>query len=328
MAVQSKESLSPWGSALAGALGAVFANTCVYPLDIIKTRMQVQSKNLGDDMNYADPIDAVKKIVKQDGVMGLYTGIFGGLVGVASTNFAYFYWYTFVRDAYKRRTGKEGPLSTAMELLLGALAGALAQIFTIPVSVCTTRQQTQLGGERKGLIATAKEVISEDGITGLWRGLKPSLVLVVNPAITYGLFERFKEVMYPTANRLTPGQSFMVGAASKTVATIVTYPYIMAKVRMQFKPPTIKNDKLEGGVITEAHEGSEFDRNDGAVQILRKVYAKSGFLGWYQGLSTQISKAVLTQAILFYFKEIFTQYTILLIAFARKLASKQTRLIK
>jgi hypothetical protein len=169
-----------------------------------------------------------------------------------------------------------------MELLLGAVAGALAQIFTIPVSVCTTRQQTQLGEERKGLIATAKEVISEDGITGLWRGLKPSLVLVVNPAITYGLFERFKEVMYPTANRLTPGQSFMVGAASKTVATIVTYPYIMAKVRMQYKPPTVRNENVEGGVVTDSHEGSEFDRKDGAVQILKKVYAKSGFIGWYQ----------------------------------------------
>jgi hypothetical protein len=47
-----------------------------------------------------------------------------------------------------------------------------------------------------------------------------------------------------------------------------------------------------------------------------------------QGLSTQIGKAVLTQAILFYFKEVFTQYTILLIAFARKLASKNTRLVK
>src|SRR5438477_12023448 len=99
----------------------------------------------------------------------------GGLVGVASTNFAYFYWYMFVRDAYKRRHNIDGSLSTAMELMLGAVAGALAQIFTIPVSVCTTRQQTQFGGEQRGLIATAREVISEDGITGLWRGLKPSL---------------------------------------------------------------------------------------------------------------------------------------------------------
>ena len=252
----------------------------------IKTRMQVQSNAKKDDVTYySSPLDAVRKIVQTEGILGLYTGIFGGLVGVASTNFAYFYWYTFVRDAYKRRQNIDGPLSTAMELLLGAVAGALAQIFTIPVSVCTTRQQTQLGQDKKGLIATAREVISEDGITGLWRGLKPSLVLVVNPAITYGLFERFKEVMYPDTVRLSPGQSFFVGAASKTVATVVTYPYIMAKVRMQFKPSSSGGEKkpdVEGGVVVDANEGSEFDRHDGAVTILRKVYAKYGFLGWYQ----------------------------------------------
>ena len=264
----------------------------------IKTRMQVQSNRKTADGStdltyYSSPLDALRKIIKQDGLPGLYTGIFGGLVGVASTNFAYFYWYTFVRDAYKRRQNihQDTGLSTAMELVLGAIAGALAQIFTIPVSVCTTRQQTQLTlQERKGLIATAKEVISEDGITGLWRGLKPSLVLVINPAITYGLFERFKEIMFPGAGRLTPGQAFFVGAASKTVATIVTYPYIMAKVRMQFKPRTttktgkdgVEKEDIEGGVIVDPNDGSEFDRHDGAVQILRKTYAKSGFIGWYQ----------------------------------------------
>jgi hypothetical protein len=251
--------------------------------------MQVQSnrKNVDGSTDltyYSSPLDAVRKIIKSDGVLGLYTGIFGGLVGVASTNFAYFYWYTFVRDAYKRRQKVDGPLSTAMELVLGAIAGALAQIFTIPVSVCTTRQQTQIGQDKKGLIDTAKEVISEDGITGLWRGLKPSLVLVVNPAITYGLFERFKEVMYPGTARLSPGQSFFVGAASKTVATVVTYPYIMAKVRMQFKPPTTtgRKEDVERGVIVDPNEESDFDRHDGAIQILKKTYAKSGFIGWYQ----------------------------------------------
>ena len=231
-----------------------------------------------DPLHYSSTLDAFQKIIRQDGILGLYTGIFGGLVGVASTNFAYFYWYTFVRDLYKKR--HPGPIGTVMELVLGAVAGALAQIFTIPVSVCTTRQQTQISSERKGLIATAKEIISEDGITGLWRGLKPSLVLVVNPAITYGLFERFKEVMYPGVGRLSPGQSFMVGAASKTVATIVTYPYIMAKVRMQFKPPKTGKGDVEG--VVDWDEGTDFDRHDGAIQILRKVYKKSGFVGWYQ----------------------------------------------
>lgn len=246
--------------------------------------MQVQSKDKdGISTYYSSTFDAFKKIFAQDGILGLYTGLVGGLIGVASTNFAYFYWYTFVRDAYRRRRNIDGPLSTAMELVLGALAGALAQIFTIPVSVCTTRQQTQIGEERKGLIATADEIIKEDGIPGLWRGLKPSLVLVINPAITYGLFERFKDIMYPNSARLTPGQSFFVGAASKTVATIVTYPYIMAKVRMQFKPPSITNKQdVKGGALSDSNEDGDFNRHDGALQILRKIYRKSGFLGWYQ----------------------------------------------
>ena len=46
---------------------------------------------------------------------------------------------------------------------------------------------------------TAREVInSEDGYSGLWRGLKASLVLVVNPAITYGAYQRLREAIFPT----------------------------------------------------------------------------------------------------------------------------------
>ena len=82
-------------------------------------------------------------------------------------------------------------------------------MFTIPVAVVTTRQQTQSKGERKGMLETAKEVIhSEDGWTGLWRGLKASLVLVVNPAITYGAYQRLREVIFPGKLNLRPWEAF------------------------------------------------------------------------------------------------------------------------
>lgn len=98
---------------------------------------------------------------------------------------------------------------TLVELSLGAVAGSVAQIFTIPVAVVTTRQQTQSKGEQKGMIDTGREVInSEDGWTGLWRGLKASLVLVVNPAITYGAYQRLKDVMYPGKANLRPMEAF------------------------------------------------------------------------------------------------------------------------
>jgi hypothetical protein len=133
----------------------------------------------------------------------------GSLLGVASTNFAYFYWYTVVRSLYISYRQASTPPSTAIELSLGAVAGAVAQLFTIPVAVVTTRQQTVSKHERKGLIATGQEVInSEDGWTGLWRGLKASLVLVVNPAITYGAYQRLRDQLYPGKKTLRPAEAF------------------------------------------------------------------------------------------------------------------------
>lgn len=144
-----------------------------------------------------------------EGIEGLYSGIHGSLIGVASTNFAYFYWYSLVRRLYISYRFLPKTPNTATELSLGAVAGAIAQIFTIPVSVVTTRQQTQSKGEKKGLFDTGREVAeSEDGWAGLWRGLKASLVLVVNPAITYGAYERLRELLFVGKKNLRPWEAF------------------------------------------------------------------------------------------------------------------------
>jgi Mitochondrial carrier protein len=147
--------------------------------------------------------------VADDGIKGLYAGINGSLIGVASTNFAYFYWYSVVRTLYMSSRALPKPPGTIAELSLGAVSGAIAQVFTIPVAVITTRQQTQGKLERKGLLETGRDVVnSEDGWTGLWRGLKASLVLVVNPAITYGAYQRLKDVIFPGKSNLRPWEAF------------------------------------------------------------------------------------------------------------------------
>ena len=139
--------------------------------------------------------------------------------------YAYFFFYSFVRTSYIKRLAARRPagstappLGTAAELALGAVAGALAQIFTIPVAVIATRQQIGRSFDRRSskpkrvadaekgdkaedeaeeeyddsFLGVAKEIIAEEGVTGLWLGLKPGLVLTVNPAITYGLYERVR----------------------------------------------------------------------------------------------------------------------------------------
>lgn len=214
----SKQDLPPWGNALAGSAGALVANALVYPLDIVKTRLQVQVKrhakdthiDSADHVHYEGTMHAIQHIIEQEGVSGLFTGISGSLLGVGSTNFAYFYCYSMVRTLYQTKVSKnDKPASTLVELGLGAVAGALAQIFTIPISVVTTRQQTQLKSEKKGMIETAKEIIDgPEGVAGLWRGIKASMVLVINPSITYGVYARLQTLLFPNKLKLAAHEAF------------------------------------------------------------------------------------------------------------------------
>jgi len=64
-------------------------------------------------------------------------------------------------------------------------------LVTIPIGVVSTRIQTATRG-RTGIIATFQRIIEEDGLQGLWSGLRPSLILTINPAITYLAYEKLK----------------------------------------------------------------------------------------------------------------------------------------
>ncbi|EST06159.1 Mitochondrial substrate/solute carrier [Kalmanozyma brasiliensis GHG001] len=315
----AEEPLTPFGQALAGALGGVFSNAVIYPLDTVKTRIQAgQSSAVVAGKEARDPKDPSKTIVtvpksagmikgilhiirSKEGPAGLYKGFAASMVNNFTTGFAYFYWYSVVRTLYQNRLAKRSAsgvaiMSTAAELVLGAVAGALAQIFTIPIAVIATRQQlgtTEAAKDGKkpdeSFVGHAKVILQEDGITGFWRGLKPSLVLTVNPAITYGVFERVKTIILAASvdGKMTPGKSFLVGALSKTLATVVTFPYILSKIRLQ-----AKNTKYTS-----------------AIDCLTQIAREKGLSGWYQGMSAQITKAVLAQALLFFFRDYFEVWT-------------------
>ncbi|PNS21254.1 Mitochondrial substrate carrier family protein Q [Sphaceloma murrayae] len=314
MGAASKEVIPSWGLAIAGASGAILANALVYPLDIVKTRLQVQVKRKPDektlttnDQHYEGAVHAIQCILQDEGLAGLYSGMMGSLIGVASTNFAYFYWYSTVRTLYTTRVSSSKP-GTAVELSLGAIAGALAQLFTIPIAVVTTRQQTQPKGDKKGMIETAKEVIdSEDGWTGLWRGMKASLVLVVNPAITYGAYQRLKDVLYPGKASLRPHEAFILGALSKSLATIATQPLIVAKVGLQSRPPP-------------ARQGKPFKS---FVEVMKYIIDNEGPTALFKGIGPQLLKGLLVQGFLMMTKERVELLFVLLFRYSRKLRAEK-----
>lgn len=320
MANLSKEQLpvlSPWGKAVAGSVAAMIANALVYPLDLAKTRLQVQTKSSDPNQEmYTSTLDVIKKVYAKKGLKGVYAGLSGTLLGTASTNFAYFYWYSLVRDAYiRRRPGKS--LTTAVELLLGAVAGALAQLFTIPVAVITARQQTSESDS--GFFATAKDVIAQDGLSGLWRGLKVSLVLVINPSITYGTSSRIRSLLFKDKLSLSVGENFLLGAISKAAATIATQPMIVAKVMQQTsKKANKKTEKKDGEQDNSTSTEESTPVFNSFVDALVYLYKTEGPFGMFKGLGPQISKGIIVQGLLLAFKDKAELYMILFMRLLQK----------
>ena len=103
---------------IAGAFGAFM----VYPIDLIKTRMQNQRSTRPGERLYLNSIDCFRKVIRNEGFRGLYSGVLPQLVGVAPEKAI----KLTVNDIIRTRfTDKEtGVISRVAEILAGGSAGA------------------------------------------------------------------------------------------------------------------------------------------------------------------------------------------------------------
>lgn len=63
-----------------GAVAGAFGATIVYPIDLVKTRMQNQRSSVVGQLMYLNSLDCFKKVVRNEGPLGLYRGLLPQLV--------------------------------------------------------------------------------------------------------------------------------------------------------------------------------------------------------------------------------------------------------
>lgn len=155
--------------------------------------------------------------------------------------------YEWTRAAFERAAIKAGraskKLTTVESMMAGALAGSATVLITNPIWVVNTRMtarkheaegESVSGGKparKPSTIGTLLAIIREEGPWRLFAGVMPALVLVINPILQYTIFEQLKN-MLEKRRRVTPKDSFYLGAIGKLLATSITYPYITVKSRM------------------------------------------------------------------------------------------------
>jgi len=280
---QLERDLTSPAHALAGAGGGAISLGLTYPLYTIITKLQVRS-------NYGGPIDTFFHVLREEGWTSLYAGLTPALIGNAYAQGVYYYWYAFFRAMAEGHGATKRPVGTLLSLLIGALAGAITVIFTNPFWVVTTRLQTsrettkkddepfRARPKHKSIMQTINEIYSEGGLKAFWNGLIPSLILVINPALQYMVYEQIKAVWERRSanHKLSSFDFFLLGAIAKTVATVVTYPYITVKTRLQAK-----------GKYT------------GTLDVIQKIYMQEGAGSFFKGMESKIVQSVLTAAFLF-----------------------------
>jgi solute carrier family 25 aspartate/glutamate transporter 12/13 len=104
-----------------GSLAGAFGAFMVYPIDLVKTRMQNQRSSRVGEMLYKNSWDCAKKVVRNEGFKGLYSGVLPQLVGVAPEKAIKLTVNDLVRGYFSDKNGK---IWLPHELLAGGSAGA------------------------------------------------------------------------------------------------------------------------------------------------------------------------------------------------------------
>ncbi|KAJ1553226.1 mitochondrial aspartate-glutamate transporter agc1, partial [Cladochytrium tenue] len=120
---------------VAGAIGA----TVVYPIDLVKTRMQNQRGKVVGELMYRNGWDCFRKVVRNEGARGLYSGLLPQLVGVAPEKAI----KLTVNDLVRRSLADPatGRPNIYAEILAGCAAGGSQVVFTNPLEIVKIRLQ-------------------------------------------------------------------------------------------------------------------------------------------------------------------------------------------
>ncbi|KAG5912575.1 mitochondrial aspartate-glutamate transporter agc1, partial [Claviceps africana] len=259
-----------------GSLAGAFGAFMVYPIDLVKTRLQNQRGAQPGQRLYNNSIDCFQKVVRNEGVRGLYSGVLPQLVGVAPEKAIKLTVNDLVRGHF---TDKRGRISLSAEMLAGASAGACQVVFTNPLEIVKIRLQVQgevaktVGGAPK---RSAMWIVRNLGLVGLYKGASACLLRDVPfSAIYFPTYSHLKRDLFgeSPAKKLGILQLLAAGAMAGMPAAYLTTPCDVIKTRLQ----------------VEARKGEA--SYTGLRHAARTIWKEEGFTAFFKGGPARIFRS-------------------------------------
>ncbi|XP_058046079.1 mitochondrial glutamate carrier 2 isoform X1 [Ahaetulla prasina] len=278
-----------------GGIAGLVGVTCVFPIDLAKTRLQNQQGRAV----YTGMQDCLVKTIRSEGLFGIYRGAAVNLTLVTPEKAIKLAANDFFRQLLSV-DGKE--LSLAREMLAGCGAGTCQVVVTSPMEMLkiqlqdagrlAVHQQKALGLEettaasshppqgqpyttgnmaaskRPSATRIASELLRTQGIAGLYKGLGATLLRDVPFSIIYfPLFANLNKLGQRTSEeKASFFHSFLSGCAAGSLAAVAVTPLDVLKTRIQ-----------------TLQKGLGEDTYNGIIDCARKIWIHEGPLAFMKG---------------------------------------------
>lgn len=275
---QSKEHENLVRFALSG-LSCMCAATVTNPIDVIKTRMQLdnelgsqhESRNIYHNRYYRGLVRGAARIAHEEGIRGLYKGITPSLMREASYSTLRLGLYEPLKEWFGATDPAHSPLWK--KVCSGAIAGAIGSAIACPTDVVKIRLMALPSGnkwEYRHTFHAFQAIVANEGIRGLWTGVNATVkrsALVSATAVSSYDHAKHK-ILNAGLLQEGPVLHIMASSIAGFVTNCVSSPIDMVRTRyMNQKKDCNKKPLLYRGTI----------------DCIAKTVHKEGLFGLYKG---------------------------------------------
>jgi adenine nucleotide transporter 17 len=318
---------------LAASLGGAISASILYPLEVLKTKMQAVDHSTSasdDDKNDEDTdnkeeeqlsmIPFMKQLYLKQGPGVFFRGVETSAFQSALEKALYFFAYTTLKNVHATATGG-ARLDTVTNLLLGCAAEWAHLPISLPVDAWTTKIQTQEVGKTHQAPMHILMTMMRDKDCKFYKGLSAYYLLCFKPALQYTVFEQVKAAWLQSKNAkhvgggsshqqssLSAAEAFLLGMVARTIATVAVFPFLRAKVVMQTRKTTTTTTSDADGTPDANGTSSDNESNgnknkDSVLSLLLEIWQTKGVAGLYQGLGPELTRGIFSAALMLMIKE-------------------------
>ncbi|CAB4002717.1 solute carrier family 25 member 36-like [Paramuricea clavata] len=293
---------------IAGGLAGATATAVTYPLEVLKTRLQSSTFNVGRvhsrlplfalgqniNLSIASPVTSVRhatlfsyarQMIQNEGYVLFSRGFAANVMAVSMSKAIYFPVYSCCKRFLGQNRGQSEHV--IIHSSSAAIAGFVSCTVTNPIWFLKTRLQLDCEVSKHNWLKmpVAIEIYKKEGIRAFYSGLAASYLGIVETMLHFAIYEYLRGLIRQrdtsrsssSGARLYLTDCMLAAATSKTIATVIAYPHEVFRTR------TRERENIGKSFIT----------------LFKNILRNEGWKAFYRGLGTHLVRQVPNSAILF-----------------------------